>query len=345
VLLESCPSAIPTPVMFPNLAKEPDPLAPPSLELQAMASPELRQMMGAHVAEYSVGRSCFVCDAPVMGESLRISLEYEGRLVAVPLTSVAKMAYDLPHEIGNRSLEADPVRPVSLGLVPARDSANVDSLRSTEDALPYHFRRKASVAGAYRDLFSQVYVNRLAVFAGPAHILDLDQLETDQPRLDGYSRSADEAVLDLGMVGRGRWGSIDTVSSVLMVSSGKPGLVLKIRDSAPAMTGQPMVLVLMGTKETPFSVELSTVARPVILIGFNLNLSVPSQAFMSGALFLDPRCSLAAPSGALHVAHFSYAAAAAGVQEISVVVDLPLNPVLERMAPRVVHAAVVPVAL
>jgi hypothetical protein len=346
VLVKDCPAVIPAPAMFSDLAKEPEPLEEPSAELLAMASPDLRGMMGARVAEYSAGRSRFTCEAPVMGRPLRYSLAFDGRLVAVPLTAVAKVAYELPCEIGTtpEGLGAAQVCG-SLGLVAARDAAGVASMQSATDALPYHFRRKASVAGAYQYLFSQAYVDRMALYAGPAHILDLDQADSDVPQLDGFSRTAGESVLDLGLAGRGRWGPIDSVGPVLMVMSGNPGAVLKVMDSVGASTGQPMLLVLMGTLETPFVVELSSVSRPVILIGFNLRLSASASVIWNGALFLDPRCELSAAPGGIHAAHFSYAAGGTNVHETSVVADLPLDPGLEQIGPRVVHVAVAQAAL
>ncbi len=346
LLVESCPAVIPMPVAFPNLNQEFDPLLAPSAQMLGLASPELRGLMGSRVAEYAAGRTIFTCETPVMGRTLRISLAFEGHLIAVPLTRVAKMAYELPGELGALP-EADASVQVSgsLGLVPSRDAASIGSTQAVSDALPYHFRRKASIAAAYEYLFSQSSVERLALYAGPAHILDLDQEPTDIPRLDGYSRTAEVVELDLGVMGRGRWGSIDCVKPVVMVSSGKEGIVLKLRDSAPAVQRQPMVLVLMGTAKTPFLVEISSVSRPVILLGFNLLLRATAETNWSGALFLDPRCSLSVGQGVVHVAHFSYAAGATQVAASSVVADLPLNSALEQMAPRVIHAAVAPVVL
>lgn len=94
----------------------------------------------------------------------------------------------------------------------------------------------------------------------------------------------------------------------------------------------------MGPAPGGLTLDLGTVARPVILVGFNVNVLADAGASWNGALFLDPGSRLEDRGLApLHVAHLSYAAASAAISANAVVADLGAPAALEALGPSVRH--------
>jgi hypothetical protein len=214
-------------------------------------------------------------------------------------------------------------------------------LQASLDALPYHYRRRAGLAAAYQDLFSQSFLDRVALAAGITHCLDLDAPVVPGAGLDGLTVGPVVSEWDLGVAGGGSRAGLQARKPLALVVARGVGKTLRLVDSVQNATLAPLVLVLMGPAGEGLRVELHGVMRPVALVAFNLRIQATAGAHWAGALFLDPGSTLQADPGApLRTAHLSRAASGPALLPGAVLVDQVMPASLEALVPRVPYVAV-----
>jgi hypothetical protein len=301
-------------------------------------------MLGNRVIEYSAHAFHFELKRDVLGREQSKIVPLELRLVTVPLTRFPVVAYELPNEIAtavDELFEDQPKSNAPLGRAPARDRARNASLHASAETLPYHYRRRASLAMAYQDLFSQSFLNRAVAFAGSTHSHDLDVEASQTAALAGLVRDASGASLDLGLAGSGDYGGVQADKALIFTVTRSPGRRIRLFDSVGTSNAAPLVLVLMGSSGAALTVQVGSVQRPVVLIGFNVQLEAAPGALWKGAVFLDRTSSFVAGlNGPLRLGHLSYAAGSRRVSAQAVLVDQALPETLEAVSPQVHYAAV-----
>jgi hypothetical protein len=335
------PPATPKITTFPDSTATPDAIGPMPDGIRRFLAPELALMVGTRVAAYPEIDFEFGSERTVLDVTRTYRTQVRAKLLAVPLTRFAIAAYDLPTEIGSTAGAPSP-RPASnlpAGLVPVRDVASVADLQGQAGVLPYHYRRRATLAAAYQYVFSQAYLDRVAEYAGITHYRNLDVV-SGTATLAGMSQFGATTNWDIGTAGDGTYGTVTLARDAAVVFTEHAGNTLRLYDSVGSGNSTALLLVLLGPADAAvgaLTVDISSIARPVVIIGYNVRVTASANVAINGALFLDPASALA-PSGPLTLGHLSYWAGTTKVPENAVVTTaLPIA--AEAIAPRVIYVA------
>ncbi|HVU32639.1 MAG TPA: hypothetical protein VHE61_04345 [Opitutaceae bacterium] len=337
------PGQLPSVNVFPAVTGTADPLTITPTDLAAYLSPELSVLLGPRVAAYPEAVFEFASRRTVLDATRTYRTQVRARMIAVPLTRFAIMAYDLPAELAATTavVGSGPVLTSPAGLVPSRDAAFIGDLRSQDGTLPYHYRRRAALACAYQYVFSQKFVDLVAEYAGITHFCDLGAA-AGTAVLEGMTRSGGLANWDLSRAGGGSFGGVTMIRDASVVFTEAPGSSLRLSDSDPGAGAFPIIILLLGPSDTakgPLNLSLGSITRPVVIIGYNVRMAVDSGAIINGALFLDPASSLTA-SGPVRVGHLSYWAGSTNVIPTGLACgDMPSQ--AEALAPRVMYVATI----
>jgi hypothetical protein len=336
----SCPGVVLTPELSPEAPQFlPDFLeggaslsfAPPTEALLARCGPELRALCGVLVAEDPGRKLAVQAEGMPWAVSSSESLKVEYSVFRVPLSALGDLAYDLPDELG-KSVAGSASLSVTGGLARERDPARREDLTGPGTGLPFHFRRRASLAASYARLFSKDSVESLARLAGPCLMHRLDLPERDTAQCVGLSRTPDGGSLDLAVAGQGGFGGRTSTGSLLVVASAKPGQLLRLYDSG-SLVSSPLVVLVVGTGS--LRLQLASCQRPVLLIASKVELLSEGGAW-AGGLILGPGCRVLPGSGRLELSHFSHHAGDGAVFDSWFKVSLPVDPQLAGLSPSVV---------
>lgn len=339
--VEQKPASLPPIVRYPDALGEPEPLGPVPDDLRPFLTPELERLCGPALSAFPETEFTFSSRRKVLDSERVYRTRVAARLVTVPLTRFPIAAYDLPSEIGQAGGPVPPTAASDLpaGLVPGRDRAFVADLQAQPGTLPYHYRHRAALAAAYQSLFSQAFVDRVAESAGITHFHRLGG-GTATALLAGMTFSGATTGWDLGVACTGTFGTVAQVRNVAVVYADGAGKTLRLHDSGGGSTQPALLLVVAGPANRslgPLVVEVSTIMRPVVMIGYNVRLSVAADTAINGAIFLAPDSSMVA-GGKFSVGHLSYWAGSTGVPE-GVAVPGPLPAAARHIAPRVAYVA------
>lgn len=306
-------SNLPTvPRSFPDLAGPPSPLAGRSSDLELLSTPNLQSYVGARVAESLSFQVNFTFGRKAVADNYAYSVVVTCRLVAVPISRHAVMAYDLPNEIGMSSSAT--TWPVSVpatsvgprGLVPDRDPAGVSTFSSYQKR-PEHFRYAAALSETYGYIFSQGYLQNAVDCAGITHFVQIGA-GTANPVLAGGNEAGKTYTLDLGTFGNGTLGLRTATKNLAVLTAISPGCSLILTDSGSETT--PILLVIAGPADTsmaPLSLTIaSSLQRPVVLVCYHASIETSAAVTVNGALVLDRDCVVSAGAGPLTVGHLSY---------------------------------------
>ena len=342
VAATTIPTSLPTIITYPSASAPPDPLGSVPADLESYLTPELVLFSGNHVAAYPDVEFQFTSQRSVLDSSRTYGIDVKARLLAVPLTRFAVAAYELPADIGADTTVAasGPVSLLPQGLVPARDTAFVHDLQSQAGVLPYHYRRRAALAAAYQYVFSQSYVDRVAEYAGITHFCDLGA-SSGTAVLAGMSRSGLVATWDVGGAGSGTYDTITLTSEATVVFTEAAGHTLQLLDSVGDSSRPAMFVLALGPSNAalgPLTINLATIARPIILIGYNVRITADAGTAVNGAMFLDAASSMA-PAGPITLGHLSYWAGTTSIPATAVMASGAVPTAVESMAPRVVYVA------
>lgn len=340
VSVTQVPAALPSIEMFPTVGATPDPLVEFPDDVRALFTPELAQLCGQRGVAYSPAAVSFASERTVLDAKRRYGTEVTAQLVAVPLTHFPIAAYELPADIGKATAVASsgPTSTLAAGLVPARDPAFIADLQAHADVLPYHYRHRAALAGAYQYVFSQAYADRVAEYAGVTHYCDLDA--TDTAALAGMSRVGDTATWDLGIAGVGTYQSISATNNAAVVFANTTGKTLRLVDSVGNTASAPLLLLILGPANASLAameLDLTSIARPVVIVAEHVRVVAASGTAINGALLLDPECSLA-PGPTVSVGHLSYWAGSTAIPATSIATNA-MPATAEEIAPRAVFVA------
>lgn len=334
------PAFLPPINCFPDLAVLPDPLSTPTPELMTFMTPELELLCGPRIASYPEVRFEFSSERPVLDASRLYRTEVRARLIAVPLTRFPLAAYDLPSEIGS-SVAVGEARPTSMpqGLVPSRDTAFVTDMQSGAGVLPYHYRRRAVLSTAYQYVFSQQFIQRCVDYAGPGHFRNLGNVNGTAV-LKGMTTAGSFTTWDLADAGAGTYGETTDVRNAVVLFSEVGGNTLRLVDTSPLPDRPPLLILLLGPADPaagPLAVELSTITRPIVIVGYNVRVSAAPGCAVRGALLLNPTSGFAA-GATLTIGHLSYWAGTPGMAQVALATDT-MPDAAEAIAPRVVYVA------
>jgi len=334
------PDSLPAAITFPSSTASPDSFAAVPLDLQPYLTPELYTLLGPQVVAYPECRFAFTSARTVLGTAYTFPSEVRARLIAVPLTRFPIAAYELPVDIGTTPTAASPASAMPAGLVPTRDAAFVADLQGQSGVLPYHYRQRSVTAAAYQYVFSQAYIDRVAEYAGIAHFCDL-AATTGTATLAGLTKAGTIATWDLGHAGSGTYGTITTASDAAVVFTESAGYDLRLVDSVGDSTGSPLFLLVLGPANASvgaLALDLSSLARPVVIVGYNVRVTAGTAVAVNGALFLDPASTLAA-STPVTLGHLSYWAGATAVDAADVNATGVMTAAAQALAPRVLYVA------
>lgn len=328
------------PVIFPDSAAAPDPLQTITPDRLSSLPPELAALAGARAAVYPEVEYEFTATQEVLNQRRSETVWARATVLAVPLTRFPVAAYELPHEIGT---SAGVVRSVAtdqpFGLMPARDAAFRLDLQSSPGVLPYHYRRRATLAAAYQYVFSNAFITRLVEYAGVTHFVDLAGA-TPLPQLDGLTVSGTAAEWDLARAGTGRLSGVELARDAAVIVAEQSGCRVRLHDSGGASSSPAMFVLLLGPSDPargPLAVRLESISRPVVVVGCNVAVELAPGMAVDGALLLDPASTLVA-TGPVSLGHLSYWAGATNVSS-GQVRTRSLPPAAELIAPRVVYCA------
>lgn len=341
VTVTRVPAALPVVTTFPNAGALAEPLAAVSAEWTPYLTPESAMMAGPRIAEYPEVRFEFSSERNVLDGTRTYWTEVAARLMAVPLTRFPITAYDLPFEIGSTHAltHAAPPSAAPAGLVPSRDSAFLADLQSQTGTLSYHYRRRATLAAAYQYVFSQRYIDRVAEYAGITHYHDL-AAGGGTAVLAGMSRVGTAASWDLGVAGSGTYDTVTMARDAAVLFTEEAGHALRLHDTVGNTGASAMLILALGPSNRqmgPLTLKLATIARPVVIVGYNVRVIAAAGVAVNGALFLDPASTMTT-EGALTVGHLSYWAGADGIAADAVAAGT-LAASAETIAPRVVYVA------
>jgi hypothetical protein len=150
------------------------------------------------------------------------------------------------------------------------------------------------------------------------------------------------ASFDLGLAGGGQYATIRETKDAVVVFTRQPGKTVNLGDSLGNGSTAPMLVVLAGppAPAAPLTVNFTgSIQRPVVLVGYNIQVTAAPNVGLAGALFLDPLSSVAAGTGPLLAGHLSYSHRAGGVPAGTVQTGVPLPLSAEALAPRVIYVA------
>lgn len=345
--VETAPDAWPWRKPFPFFDTTPAPLVAPSPTLQSTVPAEMARWLGSKVETHPAILVTTRSRRILQGQIRLQKYDTQLTLVSVPLSRFGLAAYELPSALGLQTGSRPTKQAKSAmppGLVPLRDEACCGDWLPGENTLPYFHRRRASIAAAYRNLFSKATADHLAEIAGATHFHDLDQSDAAATAaLGGLQRNAEGASWDLGIAGRGRFGSEEKQNTVAVVTTRSSGRKLILHDSVGNLDAGALVIVLFGPGpiQTGYlEVQLETIVRPVMIIGYNIRLVGTAGASIRGAVFLDSASTFGTSNGEWRVSHLSYPAANDVVSETAKInTDGDLPAVLESWIPRVRYVA------
>lgn len=336
------PDTLPVPSTFPDPLSAPDPLSPTAPEVTTLLTPELARLVGPRAASYPALTFEFASERRVLGAARTYRSRVTAHLLAVPLTRFAVAAYELPADIGAAAAGTSTPGPVSSlpgGLVPARDAAFIRDLQAAPGVLPYGYRHRAVQAAAYQYVFSPAFIDRLAEYAGITHFHRLDTPGSTAV-LAGMTAAGPVATFDVGIAGTGSFGPVTMARDAVVVFTEKAGHTLRLKDSTGTDQAGGLFLLLLGPSDTataPLTLELSSIARPVVIVACHVRITAPAGVAVNGAVLLDPTSSMA-PAGPITVGHLSYWAGSCGIPA-NAVVATAMPPAAEALAPRVVYVA------
>lgn len=335
------PSSVPTIVTFPSSTATVDPLVSVPSDLQTYLSPELANLIGPRVAVYPAVSFQFSSTRDVLDKQRTYSTEVDARLVAVPLTRFPIAAYDLPAEAGSVTTVASssPAPSMPGGLVPSRDPAFVQDLQSQSGVLPYHYRRRALLAGAYQYVFSQAYIDRVSEYAGVTHYHDMDTVGSTGV-LNGMTVSGSTTSWDVGQVYTGTYNTITLSRDAAVIFTNQTGKTLRLFDSVGDASAPAMLILVIGPSDAStgaLTLDLGTISRPVVIIGYNVRVIGEPSTGINGALFLDTNATVD-PTNAISVGHLSYWAGSTGIPANAFSITA-MPTAAEALAPRVVYVA------
>jgi hypothetical protein len=341
VAISSAPESLPQVSTFPDSASVPDAISNAPSEITQLLTPELAMLAGPRFATYPAADFEFSSERSVLETTRVYKTRVRAQLIAVPLTRFAIAAYDLPAEIGSTAFHppAAPASALPAGVVPSRDDSFIADLQRQPHVLPYHYRRRAALSAAYQYVFSQRFIDRVAEYAGITHFRNLDA-NGSTATLAGMTQMGSVATWDLGLAGNGTYGTITMAKDAAVVFTEQTGQTLQLRDTVGSSSASPMLVLILGPSSSvsgPIVVDLGTISRPVVVIGYNVRITAPAGTAFNGALLLDPSSSMAT-SGPLTVGHLSYWAGTTTIpQNAAVAGAMPLA--AEAIAPRVVYVA------
>ncbi len=338
VIVATAPASLPAITTFPSSAAVTDPLVEIPADMRALLSAQTAWVAGPRLATYPEIDFEFTSTRSVLDVARTYKTQVKARLFAAPLTRFPIAAYELPAEIGTPLAIGHPAPPSALpaGLVPSRDPAFITDLQAHADVLPYHYRQRATLAAAYQYLFSQAFVDRVAEYAGITHYHNLDAGGATAS-LNGMTAAGAVTNWDLGVAGSGTYGTITMSKDAAVVFTEQGGQTLRLYDSAGNASAPALLILALGPSDTnngSLTLELATIARPVVVIGYNVRVTASAGAAVNGALFLDPFSSME-PTSPITIGHLSYWAGSATIPENAVAAG-PLSAPAEAIAPRVV---------
>jgi len=312
VSISSAPSTVPILHWYPVLGGTPETLGAPSADLTQMATPELRELLGANVSESTTFDVNYRTSREVRGANINYDTTVACRLVAVPLSRYRISGYDMPEDIGAADSAVGwpssfaPTDIMPRGLVPGRDPAALARLVTSPNR-PGHYRRRALLAEAYQYVFSQRYYDRVADYAGTTHFCNVDG-SVANPILTGGSGASGIYSLDVGRFGQGQLGSLTRTSSAAVFYSTMAGSRLVLTDSVGS--GSAVFLLVIGPASAAsgqIELEISgSIGRPIVIVAANANVTAGPGTVVNGALFLDPQCRVSAGNGPVSIGHVSY---------------------------------------
>jgi hypothetical protein len=154
------------------------------------------------------------------------------------------------------------------------------------------------------------------------------------------TRGGPTTTWDIGSAGGGTYGTITMVSEAAVIFTEEAGRTIQLRDSSGTSSASAMLVLVLGPANSltgPLVVDVGTISRPVVLIGYNVRIVPQPGAALNGALLLDPTSSIA-PNEPLTVGHLSYWAGTSAIPVGSIVTG-PMPAAAEVIAPRVVYVA------
>lgn len=331
---------------YPDWSGDTAALGAPSLALLAVASPQLRFMIGSRVAESAKSTLALNYSRLATGpEPQQYPAAAEVRLVSVPLTRFALCGYDLPNEIGSASgsslewpIYFSTAQIAPMGLVPTRDSANINDLTSGQSR-PAHFRYLAALSEEYEYVFSQPYLQRVVDFAGSTHYLKIGNSKTN-PVWSGAKESANGLTLDIGEFGDGTIGSTFAQKTCGVICSAQGDTQIVLSDDGSRASA--IMLVVAGPSDIALSpahvVFATAITRPFVLIGYHVALEASFPTTLNGAIFLDRDSLVNSAEGPFTVGHLSYWQGNAGKVAVNAFRPGALPQEIESLVPRVVYA-------
>jgi hypothetical protein len=340
VTVTSATPDLPAIATFPPASGTADPLVEVSSPLLTALTPELAMLSGPRIASYPEIAFEFASERTVLDVSRIYRSRVTAQLVAVPLTRFPISAYELPSDLGSGAgaIPMGPESQLPAGIVPARDPAFLAALQARPGTLPYHYRRRASLAASYQYLFSQAFIDRVAEYAGVTHFRDLDN--SGSATLSGMVSAGAQTTWDLGVAGDGTYQTIHDTRDAAVVFTRVAGKAIRLRDSLGRTDASGFFVLLLGPADKatgPLDVILESISRPVVIVGANIRVTAVPGTGISGALFLDPSSAITAGTQ-LGVGHFSYWCGTSLIPRDSVAATtMPLA--AEAIAPRVVYVA------
>lgn len=327
---------------FPTMGYSPASYVALSPTQLAMLNPELRDLVGSR-AIFSPS-----LDFPITQhrKTLDVDRDYSyvvhAWIVQVPVTRYAIQAYEFPSDVartGQSLISTAPRSAAPVGLAPGRDVAFQSGMQDTNSSMPYSYRHRTVAAAAFQSIFSQAYLNTCSIAAGITAYWPVDGGPGSQPTMAGVAKTANGADVDLGLLGPGSFGTYNDTRSHAVFYSGTGGEVLSIRDSVGDASAPPFMLVISGPADRaqgPLIVNFAgSLVRPVVIIGYNIQVAAGSAVSINGALILDPSSSLPAGVGPITVGHLSYYAGSTSVFASSVQSSGSMPLAAEPLAPRI----------
>jgi hypothetical protein len=338
-----CDAVPASPIWYPDWSGAVAPLVAPSAELNLMTSPSAQAMFGNRVAESAPFTVNFSFAKATNASLQNYSVSVVTRLVAVPLSRFGLTLYDLPEEIGKTTPPVPTPQFIPLnkiapsGLVPTRDFANIPDL-SVSLRRPEYFRYLAALSETYQYVFSQSYLQRVTDFSGPTHFIQIGA-QSANPQWSGGLEAGLHYSLDLGEFGDGTFGPTTATKACGVICAASPGTQIDFSDDNSKTA--PILILVAGPADpqvSPAVVNFSaSITRPIVLIGWHVQLTSSSPVKINGAVLLDRESTVSVSAGPFTVGHLSCWAGGAVDPDAFRIATMPLE--AEPMVPRAVYAA------
>lgn len=340
---------------FPDLAGDPAPLRSPSQHFNSMARPRLRALCGIQrgttIAESDTFEVRYTFSRPgqLPESEHEFAVAVECRLVATPLTRHGVMPYELPAFVGaktgaaNWPVSIDPVQVGPLGLVGPRDPAEIRDLVGVSEGptenRPGYYRYLAALADAYQYVFSDTYLQRVADYAGATHFVQVGG-GTANPALSGGREAGAEYLLDVGAFGRGSVGAHTSERRAAVFTASAAGARLVLSDGGGSSDAILLLVAGPGGSAPAGRLELALatdIARPVVIVCYNVDVTASGARRVNGALLLDHSCRVSSSVGPITAGHLSYSSS--GHVSPDAFRLHAMSETAEALAPRVVYVA------